>query len=65
MMHFDHVDLYLQQETDVDCGGSCAKKCSENATCTQDSDCISAYFCWTEAQRVEMYVFSELSIGSG
>ena len=32
-------------ETDVDCGGSCTKKCGTNQTCNVDADCVSGS-CW-------------------
>ena len=32
-------------ETDVDCGGSCTRKCATNQTCKASADCVSGT-CW-------------------
>ena len=32
-------------ETDVDCGGSCATKCGKKAACSVDEDCLGSLYC--------------------
>ena len=34
-----------QGETDIDCSGACADKCSSGKTCDADSDCLSGLSC--------------------
>jgi hypothetical protein len=46
-------DRLNQDETDVDCGGSCAQSCGAGQLCQLDSDCGDGFFCATSSSRCQ------------
>jgi hypothetical protein len=45
--------LRNQDETDTDCGGSCAQSCAVGQRCAGDTDCAQGAFCSPESARCE------------